>query len=353
MTTTKPIHTLNARGNVMLEVMRDYFKLTPNHMQREIQGMHRTLDDTLSKKGISYADLRSALVPNRKRREIALVFDTLSIESNWYGLDVFERIIPLLDKKSKHSILVGDYLDRPGQEEKLFTAFKESVQFRRNVEFRYPTQFYIVYLNNLSNAMVHRFDEGLKDYEAYVGFADTTYASVFKFYLSTMLVNLGIKHGSILIQGHEPDRDNSEDVNTCGYPFKEVGFTCRSVSSELEGVLLSYKIERPVFHGFEVDTEFALNAINLRPLPLDEFEIEVEEAKLSYVKSIKKSSVERAGLEAITSVELAELIRGKISASYIYNFVFLEEHDVAKFNIIIELPSRSSREATRLLAALE
>jgi hypothetical protein len=52
MTTTKPIHTLNARGNVMLEVMRDYFKLTPNHMQREIQGMHRTLDDTLSEKEI-------------------------------------------------------------------------------------------------------------------------------------------------------------------------------------------------------------------------------------------------------------------------------------------------------------
>jgi hypothetical protein len=77
------------------------------------------------------------------------------------------------------------------------------------------------------------------------------------------------------------------------------------------------------------------------------YRIEVEEAKLSYVKSIKKSSVERAGLEAITSVELAELIRGKISASYIYNLVFLEEHDVAKFNIIIELPSRSSREATR------
>jgi hypothetical protein len=156
MTTTKPIHTLNARGNVMLEVMRDYFKLTPNHMQREIQGIRRMLDDALSKKGISYADLRSALVPDRKRREIALVFDTLSIESNWYGLDVFERIIPLLEKQSKYSILVGDYLDRPGQEEKLFTALKESVQFRRNVEFRYPTQFYIVYLNNLSNAMVHR-----------------------------------------------------------------------------------------------------------------------------------------------------------------------------------------------------
>lgn len=353
MTEAKPIHTLNARGNVMLEVMRDYFKLTPQHMQREIQGMRRTLEGTLSKKGISYSDLRSALVPDRKRREIALVFDTTAIESSWYGLDVFERIIPLLEKNSNHSILVGDYLDRPGKIEELFSIFKESVQFRRSVEFHHPTQFYIVYINNLTDAMIHRFDEGLGDYEAYVGFADTTYGSLFKLNLSTMLVNLGIKHGSVFIQGHEPDRAETEDVNMCGYPFEESGFTCRSVSSDLEGVLLTYKIERPVFPGFEVDTEFALNAISLLPLPLDDFAVEVEEAKLAYVKNIKEGSVERAGLEEITSDELAELIKTKISASYIYNLVFLEKHNVAKFNIIIEIPSRTSLQPMRLLAAME
>ncbi|MPT47968.1 MAG: hypothetical protein E2598_06050 [Sphingobium sp.] len=160
MTEPKPIHTLNARGNIMLEVMRDYFKLKPHHMQREIQGMRRTLEATLSKKGISYSDLRSALVPDRKRREIALVFDTTAIESDWYGLDVFERIIPLLEKKSNHSILVGDYLDRPGKIEELFSAFEESVQLRRSVEFHHPTQFYIVYINNLTDAMVRRIWKG-------------------------------------------------------------------------------------------------------------------------------------------------------------------------------------------------
>lgn len=139
----------------------------------------------------------------------------------------------------------------------------------------------------------------------------------------------------------------------CGYPFEKAGFTCRSISSDLAGVLLSYKIERPVLPGFEVDTEFALNAISLLPLPLDDFHIQVEEAKLEYVKSIKSGSIERAGLEAITSAELAELIREKILASYIYNLVFLEAHNVAKFNIIIEIPSGLLLEPTRLLAALE
>ena len=349
----KPIHTLNARGNIMLEVMRDHFGLKPNHMQREIQAMRHMLEEILAKKGISYDRLKSALVPDRKRREIALVFDTLSIKSRWYGREVFEQVIPLLEKKSNHSILVGDYLDRPGQADQLFSAFDEAVQLRRSVEFSHPTQFFIVYLNNLTDAMVRRFDDGLTGYGAYVGYADTTYASKFKFYLSTMLVNLCVKHGSVIIQGHEPDRDESEDVNMSGYPFEESGFTCRSISSELKGVLLSYKIERPVFPGFEVDTEFSLNAISLLPMPLNDFLIEVQEAKLAYVKANKAGSVERTGLEAISAAALAALIKEKISGSYIYNLAFLEEYNVAKFNIILELPSASSSEATRLLAALE
>jgi hypothetical protein len=352
MTPTKPIHTLNARGHVMLEVMRDYFKLSPARMQREIQGMRLKLEEELSKKGISYARLKSALVPDRKRREIALVFNTLSIESGWYGYEIFQQVIPLLDKKGNHSILHGDYLDRPGQAEQIFSAFEEAVQLRRSVEFRHPTQFFIVYLNNLTEAMVCALDRGLSGYEPYVGYADTTYASRFKFYLSTMLSNLCVKHGSIIIQGHEPDRDDNEDVNMSAYPFEESGYTCRSVNSDLEGVLLSYKIERPVIPGFEVDTEFGLNAISTSPLPLDDFEIEVQEARLEYVKANKTGSVERAGLEAITAAELAELIKAKISASYIYNLEFLHEHNVAKFNLILELAS-SSDEPTRLLAALE
>ena len=33
----QPVHTLNARGNVMLEAMRDYLRLTPERLLREIQ----------------------------------------------------------------------------------------------------------------------------------------------------------------------------------------------------------------------------------------------------------------------------------------------------------------------------
>lgn len=353
MITNATIHTLNARNNIMLEVMRDYFKLSADSMFREIQELHRLTVEALAKKGISYDKLKSALVPNQHRRETALVFDTTAIKSSWYGFDVLKQIIPLFDRKGNHSVLVGDYLDRPGHEERQVEAFKTAIRFRRDVVFRHPTQFYIVYINNLSDAMVQRFDEGLRDYLAYVGIADMTYTSDFKIYLSTMLVNVFIKHGSIILQGHEPDRAPNEDVNMSGYPFEENGYACRSVHGDLMDVLLAYKIERPVFKGFEVDTEFGLNAISIVPMALDDFRIQVEEAKLGYLKSEKNGSVERAGLQAISSEELAGLIKAKISGSYIYNLCLDTMHNIMRFNIIVELPTSASRRETRLSAALE
>lgn len=82
MPAIKSLHTLNARGNIMLEVMRDHFKLDPNHMFHLIQEMRRDVEVALSKKGISYDKLKSALVPAQDRREIALVFDTMAIDSS-------------------------------------------------------------------------------------------------------------------------------------------------------------------------------------------------------------------------------------------------------------------------------
>lgn len=352
MTTNTPIHTLNARDHILLEVLRDFFKLGPAPMQLEIQALRLKVEQDLAKKGISYSRLKTSLVPDRKRREMALVFDTTAISSFSYGHQIFDWILPLLDRKGNHSILHGDYLDRPGQAHEIFSAFEESVELRRNVDFLHPTQFFIVYLNNLTDTMVNALDAGLSAHVAYVGYADTTFTSKFKLYISTMLSNLCIKHGSIIIQGHEPDRSDTDDVNVSGYPFENYGYTCRSVNGDLMGVLLSYKIERPVMPNFQVDTEFSLNAISLDPLPLDNFVVEVTEAKLAYVNENKQDSLLRAGIDGISATELAELIKAKISASYIYNLDFLPEFNVAKFNILVELRSPAGT-PTRLLAALE
>ena len=353
MATTKALHTLNARDHVMLTVIRDYFNLGSKEIFREIQGMRSLIDETLNKKGINYDELKTALVPARKRREIALVFDRTAIDSSWYGFEVMMRIIPLFNKDSNHSVLLGDYLDTLGHEQQLFEALRQAVEPRRDVNFQHLSQFFIVYINNLSGSMVQQFDEGLSQYCGYAGIADTTYGSLFKAYLSTMLANSFVKHGKIILQGHEPDRADEDDVNMSGYPFEENGYVCRSISSDLMGVLLSYKIERPVYPGFEEDTEFALNAIGSTPMNIYAFEIEVAEEKLEYLKKDKLGSFERAELLDITKEQLADLIRAKIQKSYIYKLCVNEKGNVMQFNIILEVPAKINRSATRLLAAFE
>ncbi|WP_429819543.1 hypothetical protein [Ensifer sp. B1-9] len=328
MLEVRPIHTLNARGNVFLEVTRDYLKVSPAAMFREIQRLRHETEEALALKGIRYTDLKTALVPDRQRKEMALVFDRNAIENSWYGLQVFRKIIPLFDRNSNHSVLVGDYIGDHGAQDLLFNAMQQSVVLTRDVDFEYSHQFFVVYINNLTEAMMARFHQELASWQAYIGHADTTYASQFKLLLSTMLADAFIKHRTIIIQGHEDDRPNTEDINMCG------------------------KIERPVYPGFEVDTEFALNAINPNPQPLEGFSVEVEEAKLGYLKSAKSGSLARAGLEQVTEDELAALIRSKISASYIYNMSYDDTHQVSKFNVIVELP-RVDEAATRLLAAME
>ena len=352
MTAIKSLHTLNARNNVMLEVMRDYFNLGPRQMFRVIQEMRYSVEEVLGKKGIKYDNLRSALVPAQDRREIALVFDTTAIDADLYGLEVMKQVIPLFDENGNHSVLLGNCLEPSSYKEELVEAFRQAVELRCGVHFQHPTQFFIVYINNLTKHMVECFDNNLSQYCGYAGLVDMTYGSMFKFYLSTILANSFIKHGKIILQGHEPDRDAKDDVNMSGYPFEESGYACRSISNDLMGVLLSYKIERPVYQGFEVDTEFALNAVVDAPVNISEFEFEVKEKKLEYIIKRKLGPRKRANLEDISSEQLSALIKAKIQKNYIYDLCFNAEYNIIKFNVILELPARGDPPAIRLLATL-
>ncbi|WP_134047821.1 hypothetical protein [Mycobacteroides franklinii] len=353
MSEIKSIHTLDARNNVMLEVVQQMFDLSPTQIHSVIQNERNQLEELLLSKNIRYDALRTALTPSIGKREVAFIFDTMAISDSWYGHEVFDKLIPLFNRKSNHSVLTGDYIGRNEQQDVLFDAFEEAVQPARFIDYRYSNQFYVVYISNISEAAIKTVDKNLRDYQGYAGYADTTCSSRFKTILSTQLVNSFIKHGSTIIQGHEDDRDATEDVNMSGYPFENCGYVCRSVPSSIFGLLLSYKIERPAYRGFERDTEFSLNAVSLNPLPLSEFSIHIEDAKREYLVRDKQGSMLKAGLEGLVTEEIEEVIRSKVSHSYIYNMSHIEQNDTVKFNLVIELPHTSGGEKTRLLASLE
>lgn len=348
----QPIWTLNARSHVMLEVIRDHFGVAAPKMRRQIQGMHRKVVEILSSKDIDYSQLRSALVPTLDRHEACFIFDSTEVESGSYGRDVFFRVLPLLEPRTTQSILDGDLGGEDKDQPWIFEMLRESIVLARSFEFKHSTLLFGVYINNLSDASLARLHEGLGQYPPYIGYIQCTYSSQAKTYLSLCMAKLCIKKGNTIILGHEADRPNSENINITHVPFEENNFKIVSLQADYFGIFLSYKIERPVFGSFAVDSEMALNAISDHVARLDGFTVLLDEAKHGYLINEKLGKLEKAGLANADREHIASLIKAKVNDSYIYNLQYLEEHDVMKFNLIVEV-DRVDGHPTRLLTALE
>lgn len=349
----EPIFCIDARNNILLETLQGYFNLDTKQIFDEINRMFTEMISVLSSKNIKYENLKSALIPRPDRNEIVFVFDTLKIESAWYGNEVFKNIIPLFDKKSNHSVLCGDFLGNYSSQERLFKEFTNSLTKVRQYKYQHSSQYFFVYINNLSDEMYNNFNQSLLIYEPYIGYIELNYASFIKTYISTILTNCFIKHNNIILTSHEDDRDNTEDVNMTGYPFEKYGYSCKSMQSMLYSVFLSYKIERNVYKGFESDTLFSLNAITSNVLSLDNFKIVINEGKLKYLKENKSGKLKKATLIDFDKTELETLIKNKINSNYIYNMVYLDEHDTLKFNMVIETVTSDTKEKVKLTLALE
>jgi hypothetical protein len=333
------IFTLEARSNILLEVIAERFSRDASRMFHEIQSSHKMLVDGLSKKGIKYANLKGALIPHTDRNERAFVFDSHKAGSGWYGRRIVEYVVSLFDPKSTHSVLLGDWIYHREHNQWSTDLLRKALHGARSPYQGQVDELYFVYVNNLSDKQAKDLDDGLRTQPGYLGYLDLNFASTLKAYLSTMLVRAFIKHRKLIIQSHEDDRDDAEDVNLIGYDFAQHGYTVRSVPSWLYGILLSYKIERPVFLPADSDTRFSLNALGPELFELDQLEVFLEEPKLRYLQSNHAHGLNRAGCAELSAAEIAEQIRLKIKSNYIYNLARADDGRTLKFNIILENPN--------------
>lgn len=337
----KTIYTLNARGNMLLEITKEYFQLNDEIMHSEITKMFNTLNNILKSKNLEYSKLKKCLIPQSDRKEIGLIFDTSKIKNNWYGKEIFNNIIPLFDEKSSHSILCGDYIGTNENQKMLYYHFFKEIRQLKDIEYKHSTQFYIVYINNLSNQRFNHFIENLKEVQSFIGYFNLTNQSPIKSLLSTMLINIFIKQDKNIIMSHEDDRNNNEDINILGYEFEESNFIIKSIQESYYGVFLSYKIEREIIKGFECDLNFSLNSMSSLISKIEI--IEINEDKLEYLKTEKTGKLEIANLITYSKEELIDIIQSKINSNYIYNMTVSKEHNVLKFVIIIELLNKVSK----------
>ena len=348
------IHTLNARGNVLLPVLREHYSWTDARTFREIQRFHKDCLEILKMKGIAYEDLRSALTPQSTKHEAAFLFDEHRCDPEHIaGVDAADALFKLLPSKTTHSILGGELIDDKDQIARKLLG--EATVIAKDLNFKHPCFCYVLYVNNLSQEALVTIHEGLKVHSGYLGYVPCTFASLAKTFVAMYLVNLVIKHKNIVILGHEDDRDNRENYNLHLHDYAALGLKIKSLQSVYFDTFLSYKPERMLLAKSDDDVEIALRAMSRDVAPLHEFTVLIGDEKFDrYLKTKKLGKLEIAGLDELTKAELEEAIRFKMRTNYLYNIHWRDEPDYqgSFFNIMLEFP-RESGYPERITVALE
>lgn len=351
MKNPETIFTLNARDNIIFDIA--FNKSDTSEIYKEINNVFGMFISSLSERKINYQDLKNCLIPRKDRKEIAFIFDTEKITTN-YAILAISKILPILDKGGIHSFLVGDYVGESENRYKLLSLFREFINQVNPTNYQYHNQFFIVYINNLSTEMVNKLINQLKVYEYFIGYMDVTFSSKIKTYFSGILNSHFIKYKSILILGDPNDTNIIDDLdNNVFCDYEELGFTCQVIHLMYYYIFLSYKIEREVLPIFDGDTKFTLNSLSDLIVNVEDCTIEIEENKFDYIMQEKTKNLERAGIINLSIEELKTLIKSKINSNYFYNLTFLPKWNTLKFNILIEVSRTDSPKLMKLLIALE
>ncbi len=348
------IHTLNARGNVMLPVLREHYAWTDARTFREIHRFHSALLDILRTKDVDYISLRSALTPQSTKHEAAFLFDEQRCDNTFVpGVECADALFQALDRKTTHSILGGELID--DRDEIARTLLRNSAVVAKDLNFKHPCFCYVLYVNNLSEGSITAIDTKLRAHKAYLGYVPCTYASLAKTFVSMHLVNLVIKQGDTVIIGHEDDRPNTENHNLHLHDYTALGLRLKSLQSMYFSVFLSYKPEWMLMEESDDDLEIALRGMSETVAPLTEFTVAIADDKFEkYLKTAKFGKLKKAGLADLTKAELEAAIREKLRMSYLYNMAWVDEptYQLSKFNIMLEF-TRPIGYPERMMVSLE
>jgi hypothetical protein len=348
------IHTLNARGNILLPFLREHFSWSDARSFKEIQRFHKDLLDILKAKSIKYDELRTALTPQQTKYEAAFLFDEQRCDADVIaGVDCSDALFKLLSPKTTHSILGGELNDR--KDEFARKLLGEVAVIAKDLNFKHPCFCYVLYVNNLSQEAVTTIHEGLKAHKAYLGYVPCTYGSRAKTFISLGLVNLIIKHKMTVILGHEDDRPNTENCNLHLHDYTALGLKLKSIQSMYFDNFLAFKPERMLLEESDDDLEIALRSMSDEVAALTDFTVLIEDSKFhNYLKTKKLGKLEKAGIADLSKAKLEDAIRNKLRTNYLYNMEWVDEptHQLSKFNIMLEFP-RAGGFPERLMVALE
>lgn len=102
------IHTFDSRDFIFWEVYKDYYNKDNRQIYEEIQNLFMQTIDRLSSHNIKYESLKSSLTPQKDKKEIGFIFDSLKIDDSFYGGVILANFVEILRTINRTSVSFGD-----------------------------------------------------------------------------------------------------------------------------------------------------------------------------------------------------------------------------------------------------
>jgi hypothetical protein len=347
------IHTLEARDNIILDTVKNYFHLSFEEVGREIRDQYNIMLEELKLKGINYTKLKNILTPQKDKRDICLVFDTTLIDDPSYGYTIFKIYFPIISTYSGVCVFEGDFLGSNENQMRIKQEISTNIKMINYSTFKNSRQYALIYITNLTNARVTKIIDELKPYKPFYGYFDFFYSSLLKTYISNIIGQryFILKKDIIVLSTHQDYHE--ENINTVGYNFGKYGFSIKSISEMNYLMFLSYKIERPYLDIDISDQLFSLSAIANIVLPLKTFQVRIDDNKFEYLRTKKSGSMKASKFRNLDKNKIEMVLTKKIESNYIFNLNFIKEHNTIKFNTIIEIKSDGNQNPYKYLVSLE
>lgn len=349
-TPNSTIWTLNARDSVYLRVLQDVLHLEAGGTHRLIQTLLASVEQSLARKKVFYQDLRRPLCPHEDVGEACFFFDSERIGEYWYGRRVGELMLLALEREHSTSLLWGDI---GASSPYLWLAALDDAKLVAPLP-SHPNYVMAVYVNNVTPARRERMHASLLGQDGYLGYADTTYASLLKSMLAMTLTPCYVKMGDVFIAQCPDDASDDTNENSPGWPLEGHGYRCVSIGSAVYSTFLSYKIER-LSEGdpnLDDDVSFALTAIEPDPLRLAECRLLIEPEKFNlFLRKTRIESLRNAGIDHLDRGELEQLVQRQLTMNYVYELKLRDGQ--AFFNTIVEVPNAPAGRRHRIRVNLE
>jgi len=312
------VHVVNSYSHMGIEVISDVLQLNPSGIEQLVRSMHDQLVSTLAVNGIAYSDLKSALTPQLKRREIAFLFDSTATESGMYGYVISRMWLAVLLEHGpeKTAVLLGDLIGLSA--ELTWKYLDEFLVHTDSYPHLSPELYHVTYFSNITDNQLRTMDLAFRAFgKVYLGYVDCSVWNPLK--LAMPLPQFGIRFGQVFIT------ESIEDGigNLAGYPLEDFGFTSVGIDESLYGPLLTFLKNDGVPGWSDADTAVSLSVLGGPRKNAAKMDLNISESRLKYLVSHHAKSIESAGFETFSREEVVDEIQRKLANNRIFNLRFI------------------------------